>query len=330
MATFTARLNVRRAALAAAALAAASLSVLVLPDPAGAYGWPVKPFDRQHPVRGFFGDPRIDGGSHSHSIHFGVDVTAPNGTPVYATLTGRVSIHPQHADTVIVSDGRGRAFEYWHVVAAVRAGEWAIAYRTVVGLVEAPWEHVHFAERSGSRYVNPLRRGALSPYADTTRPEAGAVTAEWHGRPVPVRALRGHVDLVVEVRDWMPLAAPAPWTGKPVMPAVVRWRLRGSRGVVSPWKTAFDVRAELPRSGFDGIYAKWTRQNKPWRAGRYRVYLVHGLDTTALADGAYRLEVAAADTRGNTGVARAPIVVRNHGRRPAAAERAAEGHGIPA
>ena len=25
---------------------------------ANGYGWPVKPFDRQHPVRGFFGDIR--------------------------------------------------------------------------------------------------------------------------------------------------------------------------------------------------------------------------------------------------------------------------------
>jgi hypothetical protein len=33
-----------------AALAAAS--------GASAYPWPVKPFDKQHPIRGFFGDPR--------------------------------------------------------------------------------------------------------------------------------------------------------------------------------------------------------------------------------------------------------------------------------
>src|SRR5918992_5831090 len=51
------------------------------PTPAG-YGWPVKPFDRQHPVRGYFGDPRI-GGAHgtSKQFHFGIDVSAPNGTP---------------------------------------------------------------------------------------------------------------------------------------------------------------------------------------------------------------------------------------------------------
>ena len=34
------------------------LAALALPAAAAAYPWPVKPFDQQHPVRGFFGDPR--------------------------------------------------------------------------------------------------------------------------------------------------------------------------------------------------------------------------------------------------------------------------------
>ncbi|MGZ6266594.1 MAG: hypothetical protein ACXWN4_06790, partial [Candidatus Limnocylindrales bacterium] len=44
------------------------------------YDWPVKPFDRQHPVRAFLNDPRI--GKHgSRAFHFGIDVAAPDGTP---------------------------------------------------------------------------------------------------------------------------------------------------------------------------------------------------------------------------------------------------------
>ena len=42
-------------------------------------GWPLKPFDRAHPVRGMFNDPRIAGSSRS--FHFGIDISAPNGTP---------------------------------------------------------------------------------------------------------------------------------------------------------------------------------------------------------------------------------------------------------
>ena len=66
-------------------------------SPSGdAHPWPIKPFDRQHPVRGLFGDPRIgDGGGKS--FHFGVDVTpstAPPSTPSRAAVsrsTGRTS-----------------------------------------------------------------------------------------------------------------------------------------------------------------------------------------------------------------------------------------------
>ena len=43
-----------------------------------AYGWPIKPFDRQHPVRGFFGDPRISNHGRSRQFHFGIDISAPN------------------------------------------------------------------------------------------------------------------------------------------------------------------------------------------------------------------------------------------------------------
>src|SRR5437762_1231281 len=65
------------------------------------YHWPVKPFDRQHPVRGAFGDPRTlvvdepfgvtrpyDGGAYS--FHNGIDIVAARGTPVYPVVSGRV------------------------------------------------------------------------------------------------------------------------------------------------------------------------------------------------------------------------------------------------
>src|SRR5918999_1491483 len=97
--------------LAAAAVAAAALALA--PEADGTYGWPVRPFDRQHPVRGYFGDPRIHEGQRS--LHFGVDVSAPDGTAVYATVTGRVYVD---GETVGILPGRDRqtAHEYWHVV----------------------------------------------------------------------------------------------------------------------------------------------------------------------------------------------------------------------
>jgi hypothetical protein len=181
----------------------------------------------------------------------------------------------------------------------------------VIGHVERPWAHVHFAEVRDHVYLNPLRRGALEPFVDRTRPAVGPLTAERGGVPTATGKLSGVVSLVAEVRDSMPLAAPAPWTGKPVMPAVVRWRMVGTRGGAGRWHTALDLRDTLPSCGYLGVFAKWTRQNKPWRAGRYRVFLTRGLDTRRYADGAHLVEVQAVDTAGNAASATFPLTIRN-------------------
>ena len=84
------------------------------------YGWPVKPFDEQHPVRGFFCDPRI-GAKGSKALHFGVDVSAPDGTPVYAVAGG--TVHSEGAQNVGVVTGSGRSHGYWHIVKRVQHGQ---------------------------------------------------------------------------------------------------------------------------------------------------------------------------------------------------------------
>ena len=84
----------RPARFAASALIAA-VAAIAAPTTvqAGSYGWPLKPFDRQHPVRGFFGDPRIgeaaDGHIESKTFHFGIDISAPDGTAVFAIGVGQ-------------------------------------------------------------------------------------------------------------------------------------------------------------------------------------------------------------------------------------------------
>src|SRR4029453_14847464 len=83
------------------------------------YGWPVKPFDVQHPVRGFFCDPRI-GAKGSKAFHFGIDVSAPDGTAVYAVAGG--TVHSQGAQNVAVLTRGDRSHGYWHIVPHVRHG----------------------------------------------------------------------------------------------------------------------------------------------------------------------------------------------------------------
>src|SRR5438105_60018 len=150
-----------RAVVRVAAFCAAGVAALVAPAFAHAYGWPIKPFDAPHAIRGAFDDPR--GG---RSFHFGIDISAPDGTPVFAVAPGTVFRYP---DAVAVRQPDGREFSYWHVAttidehAYVQTGE-------QIGVVRAGWGHVHFAEYDGRTYVNPLRPGGLEPFADTTRP----------------------------------------------------------------------------------------------------------------------------------------------------------------
>jgi len=146
------------------------------------YRWPVKPFNRQHPVRGFFGDPRIANHGESRQFHFGVDISAPDGTPVFATISGTVRIHPLHETTVLIDGPGGVEFSYWHVVPTVRSGQRSIAYQTMIGRIEAPYAHVHFSEARSGRYLNRLRPGAMGPYADGTRPRVTSVRAEQAGQ----------------------------------------------------------------------------------------------------------------------------------------------------
>jgi hypothetical protein len=300
MATNRLHLSARRT-LVAAVFATA---VLVHAGPAAAYGWPVKPFDRQHPVRGFFGDPRIH--RHDRALHFGVDISAPDGTPVYATVSGPVAVHtPQH-DVVSIRLRDGSAVEYWHVVPTIAPGARAVAYRTVIGRVGRGWGHVHLAEIRGGRYVNPLREGGLSPYRDETRPSVRFATFERAGRPVG-RTVRGTVALVAEALDETPLPVPPPWTDKPVAPALVRWRIVGE----TRWRVAIDFRGALPSSPFESVYAPWTRQNHPWSRGRYRFVLAARFDSRVLPDGRHRLEVVATDTRANAGRLAIPFTVAN-------------------
>ena len=143
----------------------------------GSYGWPVKPFSQQHPIRAFFGDPRTvfraadDADLGAFSFHNGVDIVAADDTPVYPVLPGIVSeVKP---DEIVVTTHAGlrlRVFQYWHLVPMVRIHEHVRAQRTVLGTVQPGRGHVHLTEIDGPMVENPLQPGHLTPYRDDTPP----------------------------------------------------------------------------------------------------------------------------------------------------------------
>ncbi len=305
--------------LALVALAFATTSVAVASSAGagctGGYGWPVKPFDRAHPIRGAFGDPRtvFDGASSAKTVlaadgrfsfHHGVDISAPDATPVYAVASGTVV--RTHGNRVTVDCGNGRIFEYWHLEPATRVGRHAEAGKTLLGYIQEKREHVHLRHIEAGRSVNPVAGNRLTPYSDSTVPEVLRISARRDGH---------RIAFVARAVDMPSLPVPGRWHGFPVTPALVTWRIqtRGGR-VVVPTRVARDVRETIPSGDqFWTTFARGSHQNWPvftdgkarGMTGRYVFRLTSGwLDTRGLADGRYVLVVVAQDTEGNRDVRR--------------------------
>lgn len=272
------------------------------------YDWPLRPFDRAHPVRAYFNDPRISG--TSRAFHFGIDISARDGSAVYAVEEG--TVHRGGGRSVsVVSPRAARVFGYWHLVPAVRHKQ-QVRRHQLLGHVEEGWGHVHFAESSRRQYRNPLRAGALGPWVDPTSPRIAGITFSRGGKELSPLSVSGAVDVIVEAFDKPPLKVPKPWADMPVTPAFLRWRVLRGRKVVRPWHAPIDFRKVLlPPSLFHVVYAPGTRQNKPNKPGRYRFFVAHSWSTRLLPNGLYRLEVAAADVTGNRAVASLPFTIAN-------------------
>jgi hypothetical protein len=284
---------------------------LLAPSGALAYQWPVKPFHRQHPIRGAFGDPRTLRGSiditfdNPVSFHDGVDIQAPDGTPVYAVASGFVSF----AERTAISVGSPWAeptapvvFGYWHIDPVVTSGQY-VRRSQLLGHVHAGAGHVHLSERRFGSYVNPLRRGGLAPYADHTYPviRGLVVYAASTDRELPLGAVTGRVDIAVDAYDPPAIPPWGEWSAAIWSPAHITWG--GLFDYDSAWMPRtggaqtvdFD---RLPRVALRDVYAPGTIQNEPFSSGDDRFWLVRGLDTSGLV-GDHQLTVTASDTRGN-------------------------------
>jgi pimeloyl-ACP methyl ester carboxylesterase len=304
-----------------------------------AYHWPIKPFDRQHPIRGYFGDPRTvsseelgddrSGSAGSFTFHNGVDIYAPTGTPVYPVVSG--TAHVASGDLVTVTTTDGRTFQYFHVASAVSPGQAVIAYRTVLGWVRGRWQHVHLTEIDDFRVHNPLDPGHLEPYRDRTVPETTELRFDAaDGAALAANNLHGSIQIAADIADAQPIPVPGHWLDFPVAPALVRWRLASRAKTVIHNTTVADFRHVEPgNQDFWHVYAAGTYQNFPdfqhhlyfHRPGHYLFNLTQvPLDTRRLANGVYRVSVIAADTCGNRSVLTQSVTIHNSplGKRPPA------------
>jgi hypothetical protein len=315
------------------AILAACVISLIASGGASAYPWPVKPFNKQHPVRANFGDPRTifhlplfqDGidGPGDFNFHNGIDISAPDGTAVYPVLSGTVQrLQPLELS---VETADGRAFQYVHIVPIVRLGDHVVAKRTILGYVARTYGHVHLTEIRGTHVWNPLARGGVAPYRDTVKPTIASITLRpWHElQDIDPLGVCGTVSIVAEVFDTPQLRVRGTFAGFPVAPALVTWALRRAvtGKVAVQTTTVADFRTSLPLPvDFWKVYARGTYQNAP-RFGARQYSLMPGrfiyeltptaFDTRKLANGVYQISVRASDIRGNTRTASQRVTVAN-------------------
>jgi hypothetical protein len=305
-------------------LALLAPAILLFPTTAAAYGWPVKPFGSPHAVRGSFGDPRyhLDAESVLSAFHFGIDIVAPDGAPVYAVEPGVVI--RLHADSVTVGRPSGRRYGYWHIRPVVRGGS-HVRLHQLLGHVLRGWGHVHFAESFRGSYRNPLRKGALAPFYDRTVPTVASVQLlATGGGPVDANAVSGLLDVQASVYDTPPIAPPAPWDVARLAPDEVWWALTNEAGATVASDVAVTFEFRLPINDlYNFVYAAGSYQNKPHRPGQYVYWVERALDTTAFPNGRYTLEVGAVDTRNNVGTSSVGLTIANVPSGPAAAPRCA-------
>ena len=198
--------------------AGASTGLAALPQ---TFGWPIRPFHREHPLRATFGEPRaviylglpLLGAARAEalnrmdqvalagrrSLHNGVDIVARDGTPVSAVTSG-----------VAITAGAGYErhvtvgpFQYWHLASTVPTGTRVVAFRTVIGRVYPAQHHVHMTRLAlDGNPLNPLIDGGLTPYSDTAPPRLGHLIAyRPDGTTIPLGALTGPVVLAVNSFD---------------------------------------------------------------------------------------------------------------------------------
>ena len=225
-----------------------------------AYGRPVKPFDRPHPVRANFGDPRttfhgpatqagIPTSRGSFSFHFGVDIAVPDGTLVYPVRSGTATL--LGGLNVQVDSGGGFKTQYWYIRPAIRQGQRVIAKQTVLGHV---LKDTSTSTSPSSRTAAPSTRSRRDISACTPRRayrcSARSPSAQYLMREALAESVSGAVVPVARAQDVTAQPVPGVWANLPVAPALLARHVeRVPNGRVAiPRTVAFDVRTRISKN----------------------------------------------------------------------------------
>ena len=106
--------------------------------------------------------PRKSPTAGASSYHQGIDLGAPEGTPIYATRTGRVTIASYSnsaGNYVSINHGDGFSSIYMHMLRSVVSSGQAVSAGQLIGYVGSTGistgPHLHFGISKNGVYVNP-------------------------------------------------------------------------------------------------------------------------------------------------------------------------------
>ncbi len=297
------------------------LSLLLIGTPAGAYQWPLSPFNTQHPINSVLGEYRDTGtatcpGPCPH-FHDGVDVGALQGTTIYVSVDGTVTsggILPYYVEVQTLSGN----FFYIHinpnqalVTQVQKQGTVSVfAGQTILGTINFSPPHLHFKETDLSGNVlNPLRAGALTPYSDTTPPQVLSVQLLNANAPAgspPIGPAVGAsvpaLDIRAQAHDLQSLGSQNVGvyqigyqignldTGNQTSNFPEQTYLTIPNGLIFSPGDAYDT--TISQGGFNGIYQFYYFASNPVSAST-------PLNVSGLAEGHYQICVLAADIKGN-------------------------------
>jgi hypothetical protein len=261
--------------------------------PGATPGWPIKPFHEQHAIRSALNELRPT------NFHLGIDIEARNFQPVYPIQSGFVRVIGAGTPDERVQVGQ---FSYWHINHSVSNGQFATAYRTVLGIVKYNFKHVHLSELGpGGEYLNPLRPGGrmLEPYSDIQPPVIAPPHVFADGRAI------------VGAFDPQSFVEKASYATPVLAPAALAWQLFDARGRnLSGLQWALRGSQNYPPADVSTVFAPHAR-NPGYACFATRrlcipnwVYWLAGgltgpLPLASVPPGRYRLSVYAWDWAGN-------------------------------
>jgi len=260
------------------------------------YSWPIAPVNQQHNISGTFGEFRSGPPIHFHN---GVDIPAPEGTPVYA-VEGGVVLWLGSGFNGGIRVGR---FAYVHVVprSDIQLGD-TVNQGEIVGYINSG-AHVHFKDggvASSYPVSNPLLPGQLSPFYDPWGTSVYSITFFSHylENYMNPDSLYGQVDIVAGALDT---------TGSGIIGSnngvfqiyYALFSADTQNLIIGPHKLVEFV--HLPSTPVEEVYYV------PWSNNQNHYYIVTNstakargsLDLKHVPEGDYVLAVYASDTRDN-------------------------------